>query len=213
MNQSQSKIEVNKKEDEVNKTNMKIKDVDNQEETNEIPNPIDVAITMLSFGFVPIALRNKVPLEKAWEQTKKEEALDIIIRNVESKRCNNIGILTGKPSGIVVIDVDARSEGLLKWFSLLERNCVPDEGFVVLTGSSSYHYYFLYDEGTSQLINTKLGNIDIKTTSGQVVAPGSFNWEKKKLYAVCNGYPPGDNAKPILTKMPSWLLSFLLREK
>ena len=181
----------------------------------EIPDPISVAMTMAYFGFVPIPLsgRSKVPAIKKWEQTKMEDALEIVTKKVSSGQANNIGVLCGRPSNFVAIDVDSKN-GLEKWFQLIYQNCLP-ETFTVLTGSSGYHYYFQYDERTSKLHNGLIRgmNIDFKTTGGQLVAPGSIHPTTGLLYAVCGGYDYLNNSQvpvPKIAPMPDWLYQLVL---
>ncbi len=84
----------------------------------------------------------------------------------------NIGIVTGKVSGITVLDIDGE-EGIKS----LEEAGYKVEDFntpTVKTGGGGYHLYFKYNES----IKSKGGvlkKVDVKSESGLVVAPPSFH--------------------------------------
>ena len=84
----------------------------------------------------------------------------------------NIGIATGKVSGVSVLDVDPRNGGdntldLLRKRSPTGR--LPDTP-EVLTGGGGFHYYFGYQPG----LPSELGEgIEVKSDGGYVVAPPS----------------------------------------
>ena len=169
---------------------------------------VDYALTYLSFGFVPIGLNGKRPLLGGWQNTPRDKALELIATNSKAGKINNVGILAGKASGVVVVDVDLRENGIEQWHKMAKDKGLP-ETFTVLTGSGGYHYYFLYDERMSLLGNTKLIGlgIDFKTDGGQLVAPGSIHPDTKKIYAVQAGYKDG---KPLIARMPNWLFELIL---
>jgi putative DNA primase/helicase len=84
----------------------------------------------------------------------------------------NIGILTGSPSGIVVVDVDRGDPG--------PSNLPPTARVKTRRG---YHFYFLCPKGVEEIRTTKLpGGVDIKAEGGYVVAPpsrypgGQYQW-------------------------------------
>ena len=71
---------------------------------------IDEAKKILKIGYIPIPCnKNKIPSCQAWQKINKESCLSKIKSN------NNIGILTGKISGITVIDIDVKDKGLEVW--------------------------------------------------------------------------------------------------
>jgi len=85
----------------------------------------------------------------------------------------NIGVLTGRPSGIVVVDVDRGDPG--------PSNLPPTARVKIRRG---YHLYFLYPKGVEEIRTTKVsGGVDIKGEKGYVVAPpsrypgGEYQWE------------------------------------
>lgn len=174
------------------------------------------AAAVVEYGWIPISVKGKRPLLSKWEQTSKDEALSLIEKN--KGKADNIGILTGAPSGIVVIDIDTRRDGLRRWEELRRKN-EQFTTFTVRTGSGGFHYYFQYDAKTmGGLRNRALdepASIDFKTTGGQVVAPGSIHPVTKELYVVCdNGAYPTDKSnrtgyRPVVASMPPFLLQLV----
>jgi hypothetical protein len=84
----------------------------------------------------------------------------------------NIGIATGEPSGIVVLDVD--DPKALETFQR-QHGSLPKTPSVE-TGSGR-HFYFIFDERCSPLKNSVKfsGGLDVRTSGGYVVAPPSVH--------------------------------------
>jgi putative DNA primase/helicase len=83
----------------------------------------------------------------------------------------NIGIATGKKSGIFVLDVDPRHDGPA---SLGEHAADPGTDLIVLTGGGGTHFYYAYDP--QHPVESQQGvrpGIDVKGDKGYVVAPPS----------------------------------------
>jgi predicted P-loop ATPase len=97
----------------------------------------------------------------------------------------NIGIATGKASGIFVVDVDPRNGGEYSYDELAEQiGGFPDTPRVQ-TGGGGWHDYFAWPEGLDAVKPRPLGpGIDLKGNGGYVVAPPSthqsgrrYDWE------------------------------------
>lgn len=96
-----------------------------------------------------------------------------------------VAIVTGPPSGLVVLDVDPDHRGHESLATLEEMHgSIPDTARV-RTGSGGHHFYFSYPQNF-QLRNSagKLGDgLDIRGSGGYVVAPpsrtekGPYTWE------------------------------------
>jgi putative DNA primase/helicase len=83
----------------------------------------------------------------------------------------NIGIATGKTSGIFVMDNDPRNGGPA---SLGEHAADPGTDLIVLTGGGGTHFYYAYDP--AHPVESREGvqpGIDVKGDKGYVVAPPS----------------------------------------
>jgi hypothetical protein len=177
-------------------------------------NLLGIAQYMLFFGWIPIGDKGKVPIYKGWDKTPMDQAEDLIRDTVNKSKIDTIGVLTGKPSGIVVVDIDNKNDTLEKWKNLVSKNGLP-ETFTVITGTNGFHLYFKYDNLTSKLIGTRLRgyDVDIRTTGGQIVAPGSINQNTLQLYVISSGYralTAGGHKIPIISAMPQWLYQFII---
>ena len=59
---------------------------------------------------------------------------------------SNIGVATGSASGILVVDVDTKHNGLQTWTELQDMNGVVNT-MTSITGSGGNHYFFRLPEG------------------------------------------------------------------
>lgn len=162
----------------------------------------------VAYGWVPIALRGKIPLAKDWTSISLSSWRDRWVNGA-----SNVGIRTGKVSGIVVVDVDVKDGGMDYWQKLCNDNEWPAT-ISVETGSDGRHYYFAYDERTALLKscskcvkdeNGKAIGIDVKADGGQVVAPPSLHPVTGKPYKFEFGLE-GIDVEP----MPDWLYDVLV---
>lgn len=113
-------------------------------------------IPTLKSGEPKVFQRERLPTEEElelWFLTKK----------------NNIGICTGKISGITVVDIDTSGD------TVVPLETFP-ETYTVKTPTGGYHLYYLYNEEISQTANTfkNLPHVDIRNDGGYVVAPPSY---------------------------------------
>jgi len=86
----------------------------------------------------------------------------------------NIGIATGRESGLVVIDIDPRNGGQQSILDLQKRLGSLPAGPKVKTGGGGWHLYFGHPGQPIRSIKPALG-IDIKADGGFVVAPPSVH--------------------------------------
>lgn len=84
----------------------------------------------------------------------------------------NVGIATGKKSGITVIDIDPGHGGMEAWQKICATYNIPDT-YTVRTGSGGYHFYFKYNAAVKTATNTFGPGIDTRNDGGYVVAPPS----------------------------------------
>lgn len=112
----------------------------------------------------------------------------------------NAGILTGAPSGIVVLDIDVHSGGMESMRAIIvEHGQLPDT-FIVQTGTGGYHYYFQMPDFDVRNSASKIAaGIDIRGTGGMVVAPYSVSYAGP--YVVRRDVQPAP--------MPKWLYDLL----
>jgi len=119
--------------------------------------------------------KSKSPLV-AWSKYQKQRASEKdALKWLEKWPMMDIGIVTGKVSGIVVVDLD--SEEAIK---VAEKDGLLETA-VVETGKGA-HAYFKYPEGKNVSNTVRLNGkeIDIRGDGGYVVAPPSVHWSGKE---------------------------------
>jgi P4 family phage/plasmid primase-like protien len=163
---------------------------------------------LIKKGFVIIpCYKNKTPAIKEWTI---RVTLDNCLENIQEDK--NIGILTGEKSGITVIDIDVKDNGLEVWKKLITKYG-DIETPKVQTGTGGYHYYFKYykninsDSKVVKYDGYKTVGIDIKNDGGYVIAPPSVN-ENGNSYKWINLL-----SKKSLKEIPSWFFDYLINKK
>lgn len=130
------------------------------------------SIEYLSRGYSMIPLnKEKVPVLKTGEPTIYQRERFPTEEELETwflTRKNNIGICTGKISGITVVDIDTSGP------IIVPLETFP-ETYTVKTPTGGYHLYYLYNENAGQTSNTfsNLPHVDLRNDGGYVVAPPS----------------------------------------
>lgn len=94
----------------------------------------------------------------------------------------NVGISTGKESGITVIDIDAGKGGLQTWQALSEKYQLPLT-YTVRTGGGGLHLYFSYCPELKTGTDVLGPGIDIRNDGGYIVAPPSLH-SSGNLYSI-----------------------------
>lgn len=152
------------------------------------------------WSVIPVEARGKRPLV-AWREFQQRLATrGEIDAWFERWPHANIGIVTGRVSGIVVVDVDPRHGGLesvARW----ERVQGPLPPTVqAATGGGGHHLYFAHP-GTvlSNRVAVRPG-VDLRGDGGCVVAPPSVHPNGRR-YAWTPGHAPDDLP---LAPLPPW---------
>ena len=119
----------------------------------------------------PVVQGGKVPLTaRGFKDASSDEGQ--VNRWASRNPTANAGIATGKPSGIVVIDVDVKNgKGGLASLELI-KGLVPKDTYTVRTPSGGLHYYYRMTTAVKSK-NNFMDGIDVKADGGYVVAPGS----------------------------------------
>lgn len=128
------------------------------------------AYKFLERNLVVIPLRGKIPVVKNWSAFAKTRPSDILIESWESKYSNhNIGLVTGKLSGVVAIDIDKDSA----------KELVPLSP-VVKRGKKGETRFFRYNGE----VNFKRHDVGIELLSdgNQTVLPPSIHPETNEPY-------------------------------
>jgi len=120
----------------------------------------------IRFSVIPVNIDKKPLLE--WKEYMQRRPTLKELYQWFYKGQNNIAIVTGRVSDLIVLDIDGE-EGKQ---SLKEKKLLPlDETPCVKTGRG-YHLYYHYREGVKTLAGLLRG-IDIRSEGGYVVAPPS----------------------------------------
>lgn len=125
------------------------------------------------YSIMPVG-KDKLPLLKSWKLLQTQPAHDEQIEKWwEQFPEANIGIITGKISGISVVDVDTYNGGDYTKFP---------ETFTVKTGNGGYHLYYEYQPGLSISAGAypQFPGVDIRSDGGFVVGPFSETKYKDK---------------------------------
>lgn len=125
-------------------------------------------LEFLGISTMPIKV-TKAPLLTGWSDPTFTVSLDDWDRYIEQGY--QLGIITGKKSGITVIDIDFISESVYG----TDPSTFPDT-YTVRTPSGSLHKYYEYCQDIHQSQNglKNLPKVDIRNDGGQVGAPPSI---------------------------------------
>lgn len=143
---------------------------------------LDAALQYCREGLhvIPIAPGRKKPLIP-WTEYQTRAATEEEIRGWWQQWPNaNVGLVTGKAAGLVVLDVDIRYGG----DPVNLHNQAPT-GWVTQTGGGGYHLFYRYPDGVSYIRSRQLKaiqGVDCKADGGYVVAPPSVSEESGRLY-------------------------------
>lgn len=113
---------------------------------------------------------DKKPTIGSWKKYQTEKADETQISYWWNEFPNaNIGIVTGKISGITVVDIDCYKE------NHVTIDMFP-ETFTVRTGNGGYHLIYQYQEGLTISANAyaHLPGVDIRSDGGYIVGAGSI---------------------------------------
>lgn len=154
-----------------------------------------------SYGFVVIPLKGKRPFFQQWNKlTHTPDKLTVFDGH-------NIGVLTGQASGITVLDIDIKDNGMKIWNSI--SAAYPEISTpIVRTASGGLHIYFRYNKKLRSFsrfnLRGKTIGWDLLNNDRQAVAPPSLITAKAKYKWKVSP------TKVELAKMPKWLEDYLL---
>jgi hypothetical protein len=152
------------------------------------------------WSVIPVEARGKRPLV-AWREFQQRIATATEVeRWFERWPHANVGIVTGRVSGIVVVDIDPRHGGLesVKRWERVQGALAPTVQAV--TGGGGRHLYFAHPGAPlSNRVAVRPG-IDLRGDGGCVVAPPSVHPNGRR-YAWAPGHAPGEAR---LAPLPSW---------
>ena len=117
--------------------------------------------------------------------------------------------MTGAISGLVVLDIDPKHEGIDSLEQLQHTHGSLPRTLQATTGSGGLHLYFAHPGG---IIRNRVGvaiGIDVRGDGGYVVAPPSIH-PNGRSYSWRPGHGPADLAPAPLT---GWLLGLLISDR
>jgi KaiC/GvpD/RAD55 family RecA-like ATPase len=164
---------------------------------------LDAALFYASKGWqvFPCKYKDKLPALK-WRDEATTDKAKITAWFTQVTQFN-IGIMTGKESGIVVLDVDKGHDGDESLFDLIAQNeAIPDTP-ESLTGGGGRHIIFAHPGFEIRNSASKLGpGLDIRGDGGYIVAPPSIHPSGKPYMWEVSSKP---SIVP-LAPMPEWLI-------
>lgn len=158
-----------------------------------------LAYRKMGFSVIPLK-KNKKPYIKWTKYQSNHPSVEEINAWWDSYPNAIIGIVTGKISGIDVIDMDSQEA-----YDMMNENFLPDACIApVVKTPRGYHLYFAHQDGLSNAVEF-LVKTDFRTTGGYVVCPPSRNGEGKP-YSWVDGLKITANPPPA---MPGFLKDLL----
>lgn len=157
----------------------------------------DAALAYLNFGFSIVPARGKVPL-KNWKryQIQKPTTSEIESWWTENPEAN-IAVITGKISGIVVVDVDGVKTDL-------ELPLTP----ISLSSPGHFHHFYKYP-GVRVKSSTSLvaPGVDIRGDGGVIILPPSVHFNKNNgSDGIYQWIKQPEEME--LANCPNWLLNY-----
>ena len=146
---------------------------------------IEYALKYAEMGWavLPVKTDSKGPIGELVHHGVKDATTDpATIREWWTRRPDaNIGVACGEPSGIVVLDLDARSGGVEFYQAMVEENggALPEGVFESQTGGGGFHYFFKFNGERKCVIAP---GCEVISTGGYIVVPPSIHPDTKKRY-------------------------------
>lgn len=162
----------------------------------------DTALSYLERGWsvIPLTPNGKRPLIP-WQKYQSEQpTLEIVTKWWIQSPDANIAIITGKISGIIVLDIDGE-EGQATLSDLIKSKKIPKTP-VSSTGKGS-HYIFKHPGGEYRNFARRLPGLDFRGDGGYIVAPPSIH-PSGKVYSWSISPENIDPALP-----PEWLMDLI----
>lgn len=128
----------------------------------------------LGLCVIPLHVRDKRPMFANWPEVATTDQ-SMISRWWHQNPEANVGIATGKRSGIFVLDVDPKNGGQDSYEDLILKHGRFPDTWQQVTGSKGFHLFFRYPAFPVHNAAGLLPGIDIRGDGGQVVAPPSIH--------------------------------------
>jgi hypothetical protein len=168
---------------------------------------VDAALRYAHLGLavIPLLPKEKRPMFANWPEVATTDQA-VISRWWQQTPQANVGIVTGRKSGIFVLDVDPNNGGRESFEDMVLRHGRFPETLQQITGSKGWHLFFRYPSFPVHNAAGLLPGIDIRGDGGQVVAPPSIH-PKTGLTYEWDGLDEIENTR--IAEAPLWLLELL----
>lgn len=177
---------------------------------------LDTALAYLAAGIVPVVVTHpseqhvaagKAPRQPGWQRVAPSPA---IVRSWFAKP-SNLGVLCGKRSGFVCIDVDPRNGGM-SW--LIENDHHFGYHLRENTGSGGYHLYYRYPEGVEHVPSLTgqdglAPGVELKADGGHQVVTWPSQHPSGGEYEFAHGLSLLD-LETEADELPAWILEAAL---
>jgi putative DNA primase/helicase len=164
-------------------------------------------VTDLGWRVIPIHPRSKIPAISDWPEKASRDRKAVEDWSAEYPKCN-WGLATGRGSGIFVVDIDVKNNGVKTWLNF-EKLHGDVRTVEATTGSGGRHIFFKYP--LAAVIKNSASavgkGIDIRGDGGQVVLPPSIH-PNGTAYEWTDGHSPFD--LPV-AEAPEWLLQKIVK--
>lgn len=163
----------------------------------------DAALAYAARGWspIPVEARGKRPLVPWLEFQQRIATADEIDDWFRRWPDANVGLVTGRVSGLVVVDVDPRHGGQESFELACDEHGPLPRTVEAVTGGGGRHLYFAHPGGRLANRVGILPGIDLRADGGCVVAPPSLHPSGQR-YAWVQGAAPADGEPAAL---PRWV--------
>ncbi len=133
---------------------------------------------LVMYGARLIPLAGKRPVRKGWTSASPVSAKTARSWLQEGR---NVGMLTGKESGLVVVDLDPRNGSVASMGDLEARLGPMPDTLTCVTGGGGEHRYFRYYPGARS--SKPAAGVDFQANGSCVVLPPSVHPQTGAIYA------------------------------
>ena len=144
----------------------------------------------------------KHPRPQKWTEKGSRNA-DQIVKWWNQWPNANVGIVTGQPSGVFVLDFDVRNGGRETLENLFKDFPEIADTFRVKTGGGGWHLYFQNPEGGVKTDQNVMPGMDVRGDGGGVISPGSVH-ESGGVYIIQNDAPVIPCPAGLLVQVRGW---------
>lgn len=166
---------------------------------------VEAALMYADMGMAVIPLHGKRPIFPNWPEIATKDK-SLITRWWQQNPSANVGVATGRKSGVFVVDIDPRHGGDQTWQEKLMEHAFRPNTWQDMTGGGGMHVFFRCPTFPVKSCSGLLPGIDIRGEGGQVVVPPSVHPDTHRTYEWDGMAALKDQQ---LGEAPQWLLDLL----